>query len=56
MMIHLKLIFISFSALGAIQVLRNAFFLEFWPPPPRNANNVEPYNFVMHFFRESSVT
>ena len=35
---------------GAIQVLRNAFFLEIWPlPPPRNANNVEPYTFVTLF-------
>ena len=30
--------------------VRNAFFLEIWPPPPRN---VEPYTFVTHFFRES---
>ena len=32
---------------GVIQVLRNAFFWKFdTHPPPRNANNVEPYIFV----------
>ena len=32
---------------GAIQVLRNAIFLEIGPPPPpRNANNIEHYTFV----------
>ena len=35
--------------MGAIQVLRNAFFREIGPPPPRNANNVEPYTFVTLF-------
>ena len=37
--------------LGAIQVLRNAFFLGNWTPthPPCNANNVEPYTFVKLF-------
>ena len=35
---------------GAIQVLRNAFLWRFDPhPPPRNANNVELYTFVMLF-------
>ena len=35
---------------GAIQVFRNAFFLKIGPnPPPCNANNVEPYTFVMPF-------
>ena len=35
---------------GAIQVLRIAFSREFDPhPPPRNANNVEPYTFVTFF-------
>ena len=39
---------------GAIQVLRNAFFLEIGPPPtPRNANNIEPYTFVMLFSGKS---
>ena len=34
-------------SLGAIQVLRNAFFGKLVPhPPPRNANNIEPYTFV----------
>ena len=37
---------------GAIQVLRNAFFLEIGHPPPHNANNVEPYTFLP-FFRKS---
>ena len=32
---------------GAILVLRNAVFLKMDPhPPPRNANNIEPYTFV----------
>ena len=32
------------TPLGAIQLLRNAFFLESGPPPPAHyANNVEPY-------------
>ena len=31
-------------------MLRNAFFLEFGPPPtPRKANNIEPYTFVTLF-------
>ena len=31
-------------------MLRNSFFQGIWPPPtPRNANNVEPYTFVMLF-------
>ena len=35
---------------GVIQVLCNAFPLEFGPPPtPRNANNVEPYTFETVF-------
>ena len=35
------------SAKGAIQVLRNAIFLEIEPhPPSRNANNIEHYTFV----------
>ena len=39
--------------LGAIQVLRNAFFLGIWPQPtPRNANNVELYTFVTLFSRK----
>ena len=38
------------TMLGAIQVLRNAFFLKIGPPPtPRNANNVEPYTFITLF-------
>ena len=37
------------SWLGAIQVLRNAFFLEIGPPPPRNANNIDPYTFLRFF-------
>ena len=32
--------------LRAIQVLRNAFFLEIGPWPARNADNIEPYTFV----------
>ena len=41
--------------LGAIQVLRNAFFLEIGPhPPPRNANNIEPYTIVTLFPRKSA--
>ena len=43
-------------SLGAIQVfkLRNAFFQKLDPhPPPRNANNSEPYTFVMVFSRKS---
>ncbi len=36
--------------LGAIQVLRNAMFLEIGPPPtPRNANSAESYTFVTLF-------
>ena len=36
--------------IGAIQVLRNAFFLEIRPSPTvRNANNVEPYTSVTLF-------
>ena len=39
---------------GAIQVLRNAFFMKIVPQPtPRNANNVEPYTSVMLFPRKS---
>ena len=38
---------------GAIQVLRNAIFLEIGPPPPRNANNIEHYTFVTLFSRKS---
>ena len=38
------------SLIGAIEGLSNAFSWEFDPhPPPRNANNVEPYTFVMLF-------
>ena len=38
---------------GAIQVLRNAFSWKFdLHPPPRNANNVEPYTFVTLFSRK----
>ena len=33
--------------IGAIQVLRNAFFLEI--VPPHNGNNVEPYTFETLF-------
>ena len=40
-------------ALGAIQVLRNAIFLEIGPPLPRNANNIEHYTFVTLFSRKS---
>ena len=40
--------------LGAIQVLRNAIFLETGPPPtPRNANDIEHYTFVTLFSRKS---
>ena len=40
----------SFLFQGAIQVLRNVFFWKLDPhPPPRNANNVEPYTFVTLF-------
>ena len=36
--------------IGAIQVFRNAFSRECDPhPPPRNANNVEPYTVVTLF-------
>ena len=36
--------------LGAIQVLRNTFFWKLdHHPPPRNANNIEPYTFVTLF-------
>ena len=35
---------------GAIQVLRNAIFLEIGPPP---TNNIEHYTFVMLFSRKS---
>ena len=36
--------------LGAIQVLHNAFFRKIdTHTPPRNANNIEPYTFVMLF-------
>ena len=39
---------------GAIQVLRNAIFLEIEPhPPPRNANNIEYYTFVTLLSRKS---
>ena len=35
---------------GAIEVLRNAIFLEIGPhPTPRNANNIEHYTFVTLF-------
>ena len=41
---------------GAIQVLHKFFFLEIGPPPPhpppRSANNVEPYTFVTLFSRK----
>ena len=37
-------------ALGALQVLCNAFLCKFdTRPPPSNANNVRPYTFVMLF-------
>ena len=40
-------------SIGAIQVLRNAFFLKLDPhPTPRNANNIEPYTFVTLFPRK----
>ena len=40
----------GFMILGAIQVLRNAFFWKLDPhPPPRNANNIEPYTYVTLF-------
>ena len=40
--------------LGAIQVLRNTFFLGIWlHPPPRNANNVEPHTSVTLFSRKA---
>ena len=40
--------------LGAIQVLRNAFFWKLDPhPPPRTANNIEPYTFATLFSRKS---
>ena len=40
-------------SIGAIQVLRNAFFLKLDPhPTPRNANNIEPYTFVTLFSRK----
>ena len=43
----------SIGGLGAIQVLLNTFSWKFdHHPPPRNANNVEPYTFV-RFFRDS---
>ena len=36
--------------LGAVQVLRKGFSMEFDPhTPPRNANNVEPYTVVTLF-------
>ena len=36
---------------GTIHELRNAFSRKFdTHPPPRNANNVEPYTFVTVFF------
>ena len=42
------------SSLGAIQVLRNAFSWKFdTHPPPRNANNIEPYIFGMLFSGKS---
>ena len=37
-----------FYLLGAIQVLRNAFFWKFDPHLPSNANNVEPHTFNDH--------
>ena len=38
---------VGFVCLGAIQVLLNLFFWKLDPhPPPRNANNIEPYTFV----------
>ena len=41
-------------AYGAIQVLRNFFSWKFdTPPPPRNANNVEPNTFVTLCSRKS---
>ena len=41
-------------ALGAIQVLRNAIFLQIGPhPPPRNINNIEHYTFVTLFSGKS---
>ena len=41
---------IMYIRFGAIQVLRNAIFLEIGPPPtPRNANNIENYTFVTLF-------
>ena len=41
----------EYLAIWAIQVLRNAFYQGIWPhpPPPRNANNIGPYTFVMLF-------
>ena len=43
------------SALGAIQVLRNAIFLQIGPhPPPRKANNIEHYTFVTLFSGKSN--
>ena len=40
--------------LGAIQLLRNAIFLEIGPPPtPRNANNIEHDTFVTLFFQKN---
>ena len=37
-------VFVILWCLGAIQVLRNAIFLQIGPPPtPRNANNIEHY-------------
>ena len=45
---------LSFLLACAIQVLPNPFFWKFdTHPPPRNANNVKPYTFVMLFSRKS---
>ena len=40
----------SFPGIGAIQVLLNSFSWKIHThPPPRNANNIEPYTFVTLF-------
>ena len=39
-----------FLLVGAIQALRNTFWKFDTHPPPRNANNVEPYIFVTLFW------
>ena len=46
-------LFLYCAIKGAIQVLRNAIFLEIGPPPPRNANSIEHYTFITLFSRKS---